>query len=260
MPDGITILGQLGLKEIGRKRHFDPSRGPVDTIIYEGTHEDVQAAEASIAGANLIYECDYTLGNPKARFTITTPDFIDNTGGDGLIATNYELVNSPQSRSGYEHPKADITYNGSASVSEAQMREIKKAVKAERAPSASIVPNPSNAYTLYEHMRKGKDSYFSWGATFRVVHIISKIATVAVSYLDVGRAYSSQALILETGASGIYAAAINAAYNNFEFRVPPGHTLGWLKTKPSFNTVAGNRVAVTIEYYLEAWSDFYYTD
>lgn len=248
MPNGITILGKTGLTEIGRKRHFDPSRGPVDTIIYEGTHEDVQAAEASIAGANLIYECDYTLGTPKARFTISTPDFVDNTGGDGLISTVYEMPTSPANRSGYEHPK-------SLGISAANLRTIKDSLKRNAAPSGLT----GNASTLYSHMLNGQESFMSFNAVFRVVHTITRIATVNVSFTDVGRVYSNAALINETGASGVYNAAIINAFANYPFSAPSGFTLGWLKAAPSFATVAGNRVAVSIEWYLEAWSNYYYT-
>lgn len=209
MNNGITILGKTGLKEIGRKRHFDPSRGPVDTIIYEGTHEDVQAAEASIAGANLIYECDYTLGTPKARFTITTPDFID-AGSNGAIQNTYEIQPNMASMDGWEH-------NKSLALSESDRNLIKEYAGKKPMPKPSSVQNSLstlNARTFYQHLYRGQTGFYHGGFEFRVNAIIHYAREIPISFSNTGKNYTHAQLIAEGNPPANFIPALNSAYNS----------------------------------------------
>lgn len=243
-----TINGFPGLTNCGSRTTFDPFRGVSQEVIWEGPQEACIAGYNSLNGTNAYRELDLTLKNPTGRLIVRTPDYSDDNGNN-TISINWELVNSPGSRSGYEHPK--IT-----ALDDATITRIKKALKSNSGKPSDL---SGNASLLWDHMQHGQDSFFSSQCTFRIIQTISRGGQINVSFTNQHRVYSSSALIAETNPTSVYIAAINNAFSTYAFSTPTGFTKGWLKQPPSFNNVAGGRVSVTIEYYLDCWSDLYYT-
>lgn len=245
-----TVLGFPDLIEVGHRIIEDPSRGVQVERHYEGTHEAVEAGRQSLKDSTLYRDADFTTGTPKARLIVRTPDYGDGET-DNFVVTTWELTNNHSNRSGYEHSK-------STEIGEAIIQRMKKAIKrgTETAPEGMT---SGDAGTLWEHMVHGQDTFFAPQAVFKLTHIISRRGTVGISYSNVGRVRTSAQVIAESGASVIYQDAIHGAFNTYPFGTPTGFTLGWLKMFPNFNNVSGGRVAVTIEYFLDAWSNYYYT-
>jgi hypothetical protein len=243
-----TIVGFSGLSYVGRRVTRDPFRGVVAEYIYEGPQEACESAYNTNLATGQYLELDETLGSPLARLIVRTPDY--NDSGDTVISTSWELVNSPTSRSIFEHPKC-------ASITDSEMSRIKKALKNDSAEPTGL---STNGTTLFQLMRRGTESYYVSQCTFKTTQVISRNGSITVSFANQHRVYSNDALIAETGPTALYQAAIRAAYSSYAFSVPSGYVLGWLKQPPSFTNVAGGRLAVTLEYYLEAWNSFIYSD
>jgi hypothetical protein len=244
-----TILGFAGLTYAGSRVTYDPYRGVTKEDVYEGPQDACVAGYNSLDGQTVYRELDLTTKNPVGRLIIRTPDYNDG-GSTSLVITTWELNNNPSTVSGYEHSKAQLL--GASTIN-----DIKKTIKGNRTMPTDL---SASAQTLYEHMIRGEDVFFHAQSTFKVTHLVSRRGTVAVSFANVERVYTSAGVITETLASTLYADAIVAAFANYPLSTPSGHTKGWLKQSPTYSNVAGQRVAVSIEYYLGTWSDYYYGD
>ena len=235
---------------------MDPARGPTTETIYEGTFDAVLAAEATLT--NVAYDADYS-NPPVARLTIYSPDYGDtNDDPNSIILTTFDLLANTSQRSGYEHRKSLAI---SASSPET-IRVIKTAIRKNTAPSVALT---DNSLKLYNHMLNGQDQFVDSQFVFKLTQYISRRAVIGIAYSGVNKIYTSASLIAETNPTGIYAAAIGFAFEAVRDsvyggidNVPAGFTLGWLKQAPTITTVADNKSAVSIEYWLEAWSQYYY--
>jgi hypothetical protein len=244
----MIILGQAGLVETGRRGGIT-SRGVWTEVRYEGPVDAVNAAIPNYASAGLDIEYDCT-NPPKGSLVVRTPDYGDGEG-TGIVQTQFDLVANLSQRSGYEHSRSIAL--GS------QLDTIKEGLKANSKPTLT-----GNASTLYDMMRAGQDSYVSSQFVFRVTQYFVNGTILDIAYSDVNRVHSNVALLAETNPTALYQAAIQNAYTEFlqstySNSVPSGHTYGWLKQSPQLQNVSGNRSALTVEYWLEAWRDYYYS-
>jgi hypothetical protein len=249
----MTICGFTGLTETGRRGVMDPTRGVTLEIRYAGPTEAVLAALPSLQGSTSYVEFDVT-NPPVGTLLIRTPDWEDDSGSS-TVQTTFDLIANLAQKSGYEHPRSiAIGTDGDDGLT-----AIAAKVGQDGASATDFTAGDSR--TLFEMMTAGQDTFFQSQFVFRWSRHVSRNASVSVAYDDTNKIYTSNAMIAETGATSLFQTAIREAYDSvsdFYGSVPSGHTLGWLKQAPQTTGVAGNRAVITVEYYLDAWRNYYY--
>jgi P2-related tail formation protein len=246
----MTIVGYPGLTEEGRRGVIDPVRGVTTEIRYKGPVDAVNAALATLGGSTAYIEFD-TTNPPIGTLLVRTPDW-GNGDTQGIIQTTWELQANLITKSGYEHPT-------SIALGTDTLNEIISKVGDETASADDFT---GNARTLFDMMAAGQDSFFQSQFVFRYSRYINRNASVSIAFDDIHRVYTSAAMITETSAPSLYQTAINearAAMLAYYGSIPSGHTLGWLKQAPTITSVAGNKSVVTVEWYLDAWRNYYYS-
>lgn len=249
----ITWLGET-LVLVGRETGFDVAGGPSTTFTYEGTHEAIASASAQITGAN--WRANYNTGTPKAILTVSTPDYGEGSQVEGVIATEFELVNNMDQRHGFEHKK-------SLALGVPAIDDIRVKLKANTTAAATAFTG--NKRTLYEAMRLEQSSFQVSQWAFKMQQVVTRRAVLTVAQAGLNEVYTLAALIAETNPPDPYLTAITEATRQvrvdyYQDSIPEGHTLGWKKSGFSLNNIAGNRAVVSIEFWLEAWRNYYYVN
>lgn len=245
-----TLVG-AALAGPKKRRSYSQSRGWSTTWEYEGTEDAIMGVVAGLGGA---YDLEIDTTSPKSTLTVRTPDAGDAaTDPNQIIAVQFELQSNTAQKSGYEHHK-------SIALGKPTIQQIKKAIS-DRNDSASFAAG--NATTLYGHMVNGQDAFVSPQFVFRMTQYISKRAIVDILFANTSRVYTKAALIAETNPTGFFPVSIEQAHDTvytdqYGGAIPTGYNLGWLKQAPTVTTIAGEKQAITIEYWLEAWSEYYY--
>lgn len=245
----MVILGQPGLIETGRRGGISPS-GVWTEVHYAGPVDAINAAIAVYSTSGFIIEYDCT-NPPRGTIVVRTPDYGDGEGA-GIIQTQFDLLANLSQRSGYEHRRSLALGT--------TLDTIKAALKNDAKPSTLT----GDGSTLYDMMRAGQDSYVSSQFVFRSTQYFVNGNVLDIVYSNINRVYTSGELITEMNVGGIYAVAIAEAASAFLAgtyggSVPSGHTFGWLKQAPQIQNVSGNRSALTVEFWLEAWRNYYYS-
>lgn len=233
-------------------------RGWITELIYEGTADAIRAAELSLYPHVSDFEADYT-DPPKARLTIRTPDPGDGTRpANGILSTTFELVGNATGKSIYEHKK-----------SQALGTDILNAIKTDfdnrvLQASSAVYAAGGDQRSMRDMLIKGQDTFLLGQFVFKIINIIDSLSDIDIAYAHSNQVYSSAKLIAEANPTPLYVKGINAAYNSilndfYGGAAPANHTLGWLKNPPDISNIGGNRQAVTVQYWLEAWrTDFTY--
>jgi hypothetical protein len=246
----MKVLGE-SVSPWMQRRFYDPTRGMTYEWTKTGTIDAIRAVEASLA-AGTVYEVDES-SPPGASITIRTPEATDGNN-EGVISVNYELSRNITQRSGYEHKKT-------LALSPDVVRTIRSALKDNQSSTASDLTG--NASTFYGLMLNGQDSYITASYVFRMTQMVSRNLIVDIAFEGAQTIYSSTGVKNETNPGSLYENAIDEAYasvlnGTYQGSIPSGYTLGWLKQAPTISTVSGNKSAVVFEYWLEAWSTYYY--
>lgn len=247
----MKILGEA-IEPWKQRRISDPARGVVWEWTRVGTIDAIRAVEASLL-PNSDYEVDET-NPPMATIILRTP--ITSSGEtSGVIQTNYELARNISQLSGWEHPRA-------LALSQADKRTIRAALKDNSTTGISGLSG--DALTFYELMNSGATAFVTSQFVFRLTQIITRNAIVNIAFDGAGEVYTTAQLKAEVNTTSTYELAIDNAYNavlngQYQGSIPTGRTLGWLKHAPTISTISGNRSAVSVEYWLEAATNFYYS-
>lgn len=274
MPDLTTILGDANIQKKGVRRVFDPTRGIVTETVFQGTVAAVEAAEASLIGFGIYREADYT-DPPLATLTIRTPDAGDGTKpADGILSTTYDLDGNQTGKSIFEHPTlanlSDVEVDSiraaySSNTNQATVTIIGTGLGdgADGVRSTYRGPQTEQGKRFLSLMKKGHDSFIVGQFVFKVTHIIANDSEINVAYSNTSNIYSNDALLTETDPTTLYRTGIANAYatvlrDYYSGVIPDRYVLGWLKNPPAINNVAGNRSAVVVQYWLEAWSNDIY--
>jgi hypothetical protein len=246
----MKILGE-SIGPWRQRRFYDPNRGMVYEWTRTGTIDAIRAVEASLTPGT-VYEIDET-SPPQATITLRTPEVSDGNG-DGILSVSFELARNITQQSGYEHPK-------SLALSAENLRTIRSAIKNNSTTGVSELTG--NASSFYNLLLNGKDAYVISNFVFRITQMIQRTAQVGIAFTGTGTIYTSTQLKNEVNAGAVYNTAIDNAYaalvaGQYQGAIPSGYTPGWLKQAPTISSVSGNRSAVSVEYWLEAWSTYYY--
>lgn len=249
----MTINGYPGLTETGRRGIIDPVRGVTTEIRYAGPIDAVNAALATLSGSTAYIEFD-TTNPPVGTLLVRTPDWGD---GDtqGIIQTTWELQANLITKSGYEHPT-------SIALGPDGSNGLNTIIAKVGDETASATDFTGNARTLFEMMVAGQDSFFQSQFVFRFSRYINRNASVQIAMGSLQRVYNNTQVINESSAPQLYQTAIAEAFEAVEDyygTTPSGHTLGWLKMGPTITSVAGNKSVVSVEWYLDAWRNYYYS-
>lgn len=253
-------------------RSYDTSRGWQTTYEYEGTERSISAFLPLLRSANRNFTMD--LRGPKAVLTITTPDSGDNSVSDKRIT--YELDSNISQKSLYEHWRT-LAF---ANANQAELIAIKAALQDIKTanPNATTLtdPNTGKSITLsadgrefYKRMLVGQDSFVVSQTVMKVTIIDGRDSELAVAYSNSNCVYTTDQMLSELGlpAASKYfkaaqeaALALNAFYTQggaaYPYSVYPFP--GWLKHAPSMTPIAGDKDATTLEFWLEAWSQYMY--
>jgi hypothetical protein len=248
----MIINGFAGLTETGRRGVMDPKTGVTTEVRYSGPTEAVKAAVTSMVGSVYYVEYDYT-NPPVGTLVVRSPDWGDNDTSI-QIQTTYDLVANLVQKSGYEHPTSiAIGPDGDNGLT---------AIAAKVGQEGALATDfTGNSRTLFEMMTAGQDTFFQSQFVFKYSRFASRHIEVDIAYAGFGGLYGTGDVIDETGAPPIYQNALweaHAAVWDYYGSEPDGHTIGWLKHAPQLNGASGNKNVITVEWYLDAWRDYYY--
>lgn len=244
-----TILGFAGLTETGRRGSFG-TRGVSTEVHYAGPVDAVKAALGTLTSSG--WDVEYDITNPPVgTLLVRTPDYGDGNG-TGIVQTQFDLVANTTQLSAYEHPT-------SLALGETTLNQIRQGQKNGVEPSGLS----GNASTLWTMLSLGQDSFVKSQFVFRLTQYFVNGTILDIAYEDVNKVYSTANLIIETNPTALYISALNECATQFYAdtyggATPSGHTFGWLKQAPQLNNVSGNRSALTVEYWLEAWRNYFY--
>jgi hypothetical protein len=242
----MTVNGTASGANSGNYESFDPSRGYSYQRIFRGTEQYCRSIIPTLS-SDQAWTLD-GLNSPVWTLTVMTPDY-DGAASSSSVVITYELPGNMIQRSLWEHPRA-------IAIEADTKTRIKTAIANEADVTGAALSG--DALLVYNALRNGQDSFAVGQYVFRINQTISTRNQLSISYDNTLELYTSAQVISETGATGIYATAITNAEASYPFDVPSGSSLRWLKQPPSITGTAGNRVTVSIEYWLEAWSTLFY--
>jgi len=246
----MIILGQTwAIKSI--KKSYDPTRGPVVAVTFNGTKD---ALDGIVAGLAPDQSSDMTEDGPVCLLTVTTPDYPDAETSESYTR-RFELLGNDIERSIYGHPSV-------LALGIPTIQKIKDAVNKEgKFDQVTLLPeslkdNPT-AMSVYKLIMGGGDSYHYSQYVYRVTTTISSRSAGRLAFANTNRIYNTAQMIAEAGApptirfSLADIPALPAA--------PSGYMNGWLKKSPTVTEIAGQKAEVALEYVLETWSTFAYS-
>lgn len=244
----MVIAGQ-SIGPWRERRVGDPVRGVSSEWVREGTAGAIRAVEASLLPGT-DYEVDYT-NPPMGTIIVRYAGY--GTGSDSeILSSSFELQRNISSKSGYEHWKT-------LALPKSTINSIRRALK----DNTTLSNLTGNANSFYNLMVNNVDSFIIANFVFRLTQTVKKNAVVDIAFENSMRIYTNAQLKAEVNAGPLYENAIDEAYNTvlndyYQGSIPSGRTLGWLKIPPTISTISGDRSAISVEYWLEATSTYYY--
>lgn len=233
---GAELIGGPFIRVTG-----NPTTGRTVEYRYEGTMDAVRAlANVLPAGSDFVLDEN---DPPKSTLVVRVQGVSED---QAVLSATFDLKANTQQKSLYEHPNSIALGNDT-------LLDIRKAIK-----KSTAFTGTGWAATLYARVLRGQDTYIVSQPVFRTTQMVRtrRQFNFAVGNLD--RVYSDAQLIREANPyapfiQGIqdFSAAMTA--DVYQGAPPAGYTVGWLKQSYEVTNVAGNRVAATLEYWLEAW-------
>lgn len=238
------------------------TRAGLSTVdIYEGTSDACQAAILSIT-SDQEYELDDSQ-TPLYRLTIKTPDYTD---GRESYEWRWEVLGNDAQKDIYEHPQT-LYWAGQAG-GDTDIRTIREAMQ-NPIPDTSPAITNTQLTSLYNLLLRGTTHFLSAQYALRLTKTVGSRYLGEVSEDGVLRIYTSQQIIAEQ-AGWPMTARIQARALALQDTYPPyivystpanpqGYTWGWLRKPTTETEVAGGKVQIQTEWWLELWSLYVYS-
>lgn len=245
----------------GVSRRKSPYSGEQWVLQYVGpasnNPEEMSPAEIGYSMVPSDFEASLEAIGPIYRLTVVSPDF-PSGGSVGVQQSFFELAGNSLQFDMREHPKA-------LALGPATLKQIDNAIDGEtdaiRTAALSAVNTAGgNTLELYNllRQRKGSGSFFKPQYVFRYNRIASVRAIIDVGFSNVGRILTTGQMTTETGPPTGILNSIDDAVSTTQPAAVTGYQWGWLKQTPTVQTVAGNKIQISGEYYLEFWSTWLY--
>jgi hypothetical protein len=240
----------------GSRRRRHPIYGEQWMLYFESpcAIEQAQqsACEVAYNSTRLDFECELETGGPVHRLTVITPDEPSGAAGDAVTPV-YELNSNEQQKDLREHPKA-------LALGPEVIRDVDALIEQALQENIEVSPENQNAVPLYNLLLQGKGSraFDASQYVFRYTRVTSSRSTISVGYSNTLKIYSTAQMITETGPPKGVLASIADAYSTSAPAAVSGYQYGWLKKKPNVQSIAGNKVQITGEYWLDQWSTWVY--
>ena len=263
-----------GLSFLGVSRRKSPYNGEQWVLTYESAaSNDPTIASAAEEGYLLVpsdFSADLQALGPTYRLTVTTPD-IPSGGTAGVQQTFFELNGNALQKDIREHPKALVLGPSRIeAISRAVDRwtnavgytySIADVTGATEEDEAITGDEAADALSLYNLLRQrnGNAAFQISQYVFRYTRIASNRASLDVGYSNVEKILTTEQMVAETGPPvGILSAIADAVTAATPTTVASGYQFGWLKQTPTVTNIAGNKIQISGEYWLESWSTWLY--
>jgi hypothetical protein len=249
------------LSFLGVSRRKSPSIGEQWVVRYEGpasnNPEEMSPAEIGYSLVPLDFEAELEAFGPIYRLTVISPDY-PGGGSVGIQQSNFQLAGNSLQFDMREHPKA-------LGLGPAILKRIDNAIDGETAEIraealADVTTAGGNTLELYNllRQRKGSGTFFKPQYVLRFDRLASTRASIDVGFSNVGKILTTAQMVAETGPPPGILSSIDDAATLTQPAAVSGYQWGWLKQTPTVQTVAGNKIQISGEYYLEFWSTWLY--
>lgn len=133
--------------------------------------------------------------------------------------------------------------------------KVEKELKGE--VSDYVVP-VGFATTLYEHLRRGVDSFIDFSYVLRVNVTIQTLPSLQARYANVKRVYTTGSLIASETTMPQEVQSVISESNIIPEATADFEAWGWLKKAPEARRASRGKLEISQEYWLAAWSTFLY--
>lgn len=255
----LFSVPKLSFRGVSRRK--SPYNGEQWVLTYTGpasnNPEEMSPAEIGYSMVPSDFEAQLEATGPIYTLTVISPDFPAG-GSVGVQQAFFELAGNSLQFDMREHPKA-------LALGPATLKQIDNAIDGETAAIRSAALDAVNSaggdtLALYNllRQRKGSGSFFKPQYVLRFNRIASTRAVISVGFDNVGKILTTAQMVSETGPPGGILASIDEAVSATQPANVSGYQWGWLKQTPTVQTVAGNKIQISGEYYLEFWSTWLY--
>jgi hypothetical protein len=258
----MPIFGNMpGLSFLGVRRRKVSGRGHNWILSYQSAASNdpnvPSVAEVAYSLVPSYFEAELEAVGPTYQLTVIAPDV---PAGDsiGVQEAFFELAGNNLQFDMREHPKA-------LALGPATLKIIDTAISGDTDAARTAAITQVNAaggdtLALYNLLRQrnGTGAFFKPQYVLRYNRLVSSRATIDVGYSNVGKILTHAQMINDSAPPTGILAAINEAVDGYAPAAVTGYLWGWLKQTPTVQTVAGNKLQISGEYYLEFWSTWLY--
>jgi hypothetical protein len=245
MPRPI-INGQAGPILQRTRISWDPSQGPTTTEEWESAGDALGGIASAKEALGVSY--DWTRNGVRSRLVATQSR---NNYLEEQAVERWELMSNQDMHDIKQHPKAVAMGHTAVGVVIAAIRNF------ENQRTVNQTGWTADQTSLFEHMRRGITTFpvYKW--------VLRYTASVSNSYEFFTEANSGLGNIYTTSqaASSIPAGRLKSTIQAIaEPAVADSYTTwGWMKVSLTEVSAANDRVDVSAEYLLDAWSNWLYT-
>lgn len=265
MSDSTAYRGDYSAIEPNDVQYdFVPFRGWQTTWTYQSTYP-ILAAKA----------IQFQVGSPGAKQNITRVDgpiwklvvifdFLNDGVSVEVPINTWELLGNDVQKDLYEHPTTlALGINTISAVKVAVQSVSSSSPGQEQAAKTTAVanlravagPNADVAEELFNLIIKGTTHFYVSEFVLRHTQTVSNTYQTQFALNDIEYIYTTDQLQLEA------AIPTNIVFDIASIAEPAakdGYLWGWLKRSPQISIVAGAKVQVTQEYWLDQWSTYAY--
>lgn len=262
LSDGsVSPLFQIpGLVYQGMDKRKGPLNGEVWTLTFQSAgRSDPSQMSPAETGYNLIAGDFSAAGDFKGArhtLTVTTPE--DPTGDSEVSVTaQFELLGNELQKDIREHPIALALGYEKLKIIDGVLNGDLKSPGVKYSESDILAGNMTHVYR-YLRQRNGNGGYHKSQYVFRYTRITSNRAVIDVGFTGVERIHTTAQMVAQTGPPPGILASIADAYTTSVPAAVADYQYGWMKKTPTVTNVAGNKVQISGEYWLEEWSTIFY--
>jgi hypothetical protein len=221
---------------------YDPAQGPTTTEEWESAGDNLGGVATRKQNLGIAY--DWTRSGVRSRLVATQSR---NHYLEEQSVERWELMSNQDMHDIKQAPK-------SVALGQVAVAEVLKAIRNhENGRTVDTTAWSANKLALFEHMRRGITTYpvYKW--------VLRYTATVSNSYLASTTANAGLGTIYTTpeAADAVPAGRLRNTINSISEPDADSYTTwGWLKASYTEVQTANNRIDISAEYLLDAWSNY----
>lgn len=242
----VVLRGQSTLAEQKPRREWSRTEGWQTVRSWVGTNDAIEGLvaqlQAATGGADRIAIFP---DGPVSRLEAYVSS--ENAGAQETAATTWELVGNDLTKSLYELKK-------SRDLGTTVLEGIQEKVKDK---DYSYTVPAGDATSLYELIRKGTDSFTLSQYVLKKTSVVGSNYTAQIAFSGINKRWTTT----QINAAEAIPTSVIFSITTLETSLPAagtGFAWSWLKRTPTVRAIARNRLEVSQEWYLEAWSTWIY--